>query len=256
MPLRVSDVLEEFPALGQEEFVTRARKLMREEKVHELPVIDSDGGVAGVVRQGAILSVTSTKSNVTVAGYLEDLAGVAADSSVEDAAREMVRKDLDLIPVTGEGGYVGALRLSSVFESLEVGASGEDVGSNMSSEVRCCEASEPLSKVWLNMMESGYTGYPVVKGGRLVGMVTASDVIREGHVRVKRESRTGENARESVPVENIMSTPVVTAETGDSVDRAAEKMRKHSVGRLPVLEGEKVAGIIDRYDVIAAVMGD
>lgn len=249
----VSGLVEEFPSVTPDDFVTRARKVMRQERVHELPVVE-DGRVEGVISQRELLNVTSTKSNVTVGGYVGPAPDLSPGADLYEASREMMRLGLDLSPVSDDRRYVGVLRLSEVFAAMEEDLSGRQVGDHMSEEVECCDASDPVSKVWLHMMDTGYTGYPVLKEGRLVGMVTASDVIREGHARVKRESRIGENARDSPPVEKVMTTPVVSVERQKGVGEVLRDMQKHDIGRLPVVNGEEVVGIVDRYDVLEAVM--
>lgn len=250
--LRSSSLIEEAPSVEPDEFVTRVRKLMREERIHDLPVVE-DGHVEGVIRQRDLLNVTSTKSNVTVGGYVESVPDISVDDGVLEAAKKMMGADLDFAPVTSDGKYAGALRLSAVFEALNYDLSGVKVRGNMTREVACCDASDPVSKVWVNMLESGFSGFPVLKAGELVGILTISDIIREGHARVKRESRTGDNAKESPKVERIMSTPVTTITPEDDLGAALERMQALEVGRLPVVNGEDIVGIVDRYDVLQAV---
>jgi tRNA nucleotidyltransferase (CCA-adding enzyme) len=50
-----------------------------------------------------------------------------------------------------------------------------------------------------------------------------------------------------------MSTDVVTIAPGEPVSAAAELLVKHDVSRLPVLDGDRLVGILDRHDVLAAL---
>lgn len=251
--MEVANLLEDIPSVEPDDFATSVRKVMRETEVHELPVVE-DGNVEGVIRQREILNVTSTKSNVTIRGYVESAPDIDLDTGAVEAANRMMRTDLDLSPVKGRtGDYAGSVTMSAIFRSIDPDLSGERVRNHMTDEVEASTADTPISKVLLKMMETGYTGVPVTKGGDLVGMVTASDIIREGHARVKRESREGDNAKENLPVERLMSTPVSTVEAGDSLDEAAEKMKDRDVGRLPVTKRKKVIGIVDRYDILEAL---
>ena len=50
-------------------------------------------------------------------------------------------------------------------------------------------------------------------------------------------------------VKYIMSTPIFSITSGKSVFQAAEYMRRHQVGGLPVIENEKLVGIITSKDV-------
>lgn len=254
--MEVANLLEDIPTVEPDDFVTSARKVMRETEVHELPVVEG-GRVEGVIRQREILNVTSTKSNVTVRGYVESAPDIDLDTDAVEAAKRMMRTDLDLAPVKDRNGdYAGSVTLGAIFRSIDPDLSGEKVGDHMTDEVEASTADAPVSKVLLKMMETGYTGVPVTKDGGLVGMVTASDVIREGHARVKRESREGDNAKENPRVERLMSTPVSTVEADASLDEAVEKMKARDVGRLPVTKRKKVIGIVDRYDILEALRED
>src|SRR6185503_12377846 len=49
---------------------------------------------------------------------------------------------------------------------------------------------------------------------------------------------------------------VVTVKPTDTLLRANALMRLYDVSQLPVMEGEKIVGIIDENDVLYAVYGD
>ena len=59
----------------------------------------------------------------------------------------------------------------------------------------------------------------------------------------------------SDPVEAHASSPVVTAEPGMDVEAAAELMVRHGIRRLPVLDGERLTGIVT-LDDLAVRTGD
>jgi len=89
-----------------------------------------------------------------------------------------------------------------------------------------------------------HSGFPVVLEDRLVGIVTDEDVRR-----VLSESW------DEVKVEDIMKPfeELVTVEPEDSVSDALIKMAKNDIGRLPVLEDNKIVGIVTRSDVTKTI---
>jgi CBS domain-containing protein len=68
----------------------------------------------------------------------------------------------------------------------------------------------------------------VATDGLVVGIVTASDII-------EKVTAAGANPSE-VFLRDIMTTPVITAKTSDSIGIAARAMSDYGIGRLPVID--------------------
>ena len=99
------------------------------------------------------------------------------------------------------------------------------------------------------LMKHKISSLPVVDGDELVGIITATDV---GHNLIldKYELGTG--------VEEIMIKPVITVSPEDSLETAI-KLMKGSVSssgilnQLPVMEDDKLVGIISDGDIIQEI---
>lgn len=91
---------------------------------------------------------------------------------------------------------------------------------------------------------------PVVdEKGRLVGIITASDLEKFFSTApspgvVKRQFR----------VDQVMKAPVHTVSPGYPLEEAARLMLRHKIGGLPVVEDEKVLGIITESDIISQLV--
>jgi tRNA nucleotidyltransferase (CCA-adding enzyme) len=96
-----------------------------------------------------------------------------------------------------------------------------------------------MKKVASMLKEKGCTGFPVVEDGRLVGMISRRDFKR-----VKKESHL------KAPVKAFMKTDVKTIAPGKSPTEAARLMVKYDIGRLPVVDNEKIIGILTRSDTM------
>jgi len=97
----------------------------------------------------------------------------------------------------------------------------------------------PMKKVAEILKEKGCTGLPVVNGSRPVGMISRRDFRR-----IKKESQL------TSPVKAFMTNNVLTIEPGKSPMQAARLMVKHDIGRLPVVENNRIIGIITRSDAM------
>ena len=79
--------------------------------------------------------------------------------------------------------------------------------------------------------------------GRLVGLISMRTLLRE-----LAKSR---GQSEPVAVREIMKpAPLITIDPGASTLDAIEMMRKHRVGSLPVVEGDRLVGIVTEHDFI------
>jgi CBS domain-containing protein len=81
---------------------------------------------------------------------------------------------------------------------------------------------------------------PVVQNGRPVGMVTDRDIV----VRA-----VAENGQLNRPVRDIVTGQVVSASPSMSTREAAALMSEHQIRRLPVVENDRLVGIVSIGDL-------
>jgi CBS domain-containing protein len=95
---------------------------------------------------------------------------------------------------------------------------------------------------------------PVVKNGKLVGIVTQKDLLESGAMLPTFESKKG-RFRDSPKISSVMNTNVVAVEPSTKVIRVARVMVSKDVGRIPVTDKNgKLLGIVDREDVARLVV--
>jgi len=112
------------------------------------------------------------------------------------------------------------------------------------------------------LVDNGISGLPVCGVRReLLGIVSEGDIIvKEGGPREQRgflgrfrrtEATTAQKAR-AVKVREAMTTPVVTISPHTSVAEAARRMSDLGIKRLPVVQDDKLVGIVSRTDLVRA----
>jgi CBS domain-containing protein len=100
---------------------------------------------------------------------------------------------------------------------------------------------EELSEEFLR---SKHTGFPVTADGQLVGCVTMHDLRRFG-----RDKWATMRVREAMTPKDKL----VTARQDDPAMGVLSSMQRGSIGRIFVMDGDKVSGIITRSDVVKAL---
>jgi CBS domain-containing protein len=103
------------------------------------------------------------------------------------------------------------------------------------------QADRPASEAAKKMKEADAGMIPVMDNGNLLGTVTDRDIA----LRVVAEGKDPQ----STTVGEIASRDIVTVQPDDDLDDALQKMAKHQVRRLPVVEDGRLIGVIAQADV-------
>jgi CBS domain-containing protein len=85
-------------------------------------------------------------------------------------------------------------------------------------------------------------------GGRITGIVSERDIVRE------LAERGAETLQ--LPLTELMTRKVVTCAPGDTVAHVMERMTAGKFRHLPVIEGERLAGIVSIGDVVKLRLAD
>jgi Zn-dependent protease len=113
------------------------------------------------------------------------------------------------------------------------------VGDMMSSPVTTVPPNLPVSQVINMMYSSKHLGFPVVERDTLIGMITLADV-----------NRTSPIDREAMQVRDIMTRdPIILPPAAPVID-ALKIMSARNIGRIPIVQDDKILGIVTRTDIL------
>ncbi len=111
----------------------------------------------------------------------------------------------------------------------------------MTTYVKTVSPDMKIKDVWEKMTDYGHTGFPVVDGGKVVGIVTRSDLDR-----ALRHNLTERR------IEEFMSRGPIFVSPYEDVETIKDIFLRYGIGRVLVMEGDRLLGIITRTDLLQA----
>ena len=117
---------------------------------------------------------------------------------------------------------------------------------HMSRDLLTVDSALPLAEVAARMVEREVGAVLVLDGERLAGILTERDVLRA----------VARGIRDDAVVRDWMTTDPETIEPGESTKHAATLMMHGGFRHLPVVEGDRVVGIVSIRDLMRLALAD
>ncbi|MGQ9460845.1 MAG: CBS domain-containing protein [Candidatus Bathyarchaeaceae archaeon] len=182
---------------------------------------------------------------------------VHTSAKISDAINIMVENKVGGIPVIDGEGRVWAIiterDIITIFGKMISGAKVSDL---MSKKVVTATPETFILEAEKRMIKRGFRRLPIISGNKLVGIVTVMDILRffgSGKVFQHLQSGTIDQVLQT-PITEIAVKDVVTVGRNVDVGKAAQLMWNRGIGALPVVENEKLVGIITERDFFKLIV--
>ena len=111
----------------------------------------------------------------------------------------------------------------------------------MSHGVETLPPDATINEAYERVVRFGYEGYPVVDGGRIIGLLTRRDI-----------DRALQHKLGNAVISRFMSSGEVSIGPNDSISSLQSLMMEHGWGQIPVVspQDDKIMGVVTRTDVI------
>ena len=112
----------------------------------------------------------------------------------------------------------------------------------MTTDVECARITETVTEAARKMRDLDVGALPICgPDDRLAGMITDRDIA----IQAVAEGKDPRNTK----VSELADGKTVTIGADDSVEEALSTMRKHGVRRLPVIDGQRLVGMVSQADI-------
>ena len=134
----------------------------------------------------------------------------------------------------------------------------------MNATVITVSAETPVVDACRAMLDHAVSGLPVVNDdGKVVGMVTEGDIMRQFEMQGARHARSSIEPERGAQhkggqwsVAEIMATEVVSVEEGTPIGQLAALLEQRRIKRVPVLRSGRLCGIVSRSDLLRVLLDE
>lgn len=131
----------------------------------------------------------------------------------------------------------------------------EPISRIMTEAVVVIEADRPVSEVLDCFFQYPIHHLPVVRDGRLAGMLSSADVMKLECFLPKSTTDRASFLDERLNIEQLMRTPVVSLRANASLGDAAEQLIASGVHAAPIVDGDdRVLGIVTTTDIMRSLL--
>lgn len=233
---------------------------MKSSDLHEIPVVDGKR-LLGVISYETIIRKKNLVLGTKAKTMVETTPEVTVDTPLTEVAEHFISSGYRHLPVTKGKVIQGIITRAHVISVLprikEIKAL--KVADVMSNGARAVHEKDLIKNAMSLMRDLEVRTVPVVDDyDRLVGIIGIKDIVQYSWTGAGTRNQTrGEVAGNKNPVElevrSLMHDHPLTLTPEDDLTKAIEIMVERNISTIPVVSGERMVGIITKYDILELV---
>ncbi len=187
----------------------------------------------------------------------KDVVSLGVNDNISSAIKTMIEKNIGGIPIVDDDNVVvGIVSERDFVRTVADITTSKSVHKYMSNKVVTASPDISVGEATRTMIEKGFRRIPIVKEDVLLGIVTASDVMRYlGSGEIFQKLMTGDVSDAfQVPLKSLILRDIVWTNSSIDIGEAAALMLKNKVGALPIIDDGELCGILTERDIIKALV--
>jgi CBS domain-containing protein/ribosome-associated translation inhibitor RaiA len=261
----VSDVISNsFSTINEGDAVSHALGKFKtlKPKPYLLVVVDKKGNYRGVITERDILRTTfDPKSKVSrVVGRLMRRApSISPDLTLIEATRLMLENEMKHLPVLQGSKVKGVVRDVDILNKVvKTNFGTELVEKYITRDPYVLSPEDSIGKALSVFRENNISRAPVVKAGKILGMITMHNIV-VNFLQPKSKETVGERAGFTtsyihLPVKGIMSTSLITCSAKEKVKAIVKKMISNDITGVIVVDNKgNLDGLVTKKDLLESV---
>lgn len=253
--MNVSEIMvTDVASLTSEDSVSRALTLMVDRSIHQVPVVDGDGGYAGMIFAKQFLA-SSAQPTSKLKGFVTNTTLISPDDDVVEAAKSIIGTGNRALPVVQNGKVIGMVSETDIAQTADFGHAIVD---EVMSGAIVIEEDTPLADAVSKMRRYNISRLPVISTkGVLRGILSILDAVEIIARPVDRASKTAgisgakSKVKGEVKVKDIMRR-AVAVERGTRLNELTDYFKKNE--ELVVVGDSRPMGIVTPKDALELVL--
>ena len=248
--------------IDKDQSLSDALKLLRKNKISRLPVLNNKELVGIVSERDIAKKLGSSKYESMPASRLhvssvmvKDIISVPQSMRLAEVANIMLENGIGSVPVMEDGKMVGIVSKAD-FITLAIDGEYEKICTKeiMTKDVISVSPSERLVHARRVSIDNKVGRLPVMDDEELVGMITSKDLMRAFiDFRKNVPEKYQKSQIKEVLIEYIMSTNPRVVSKDTPISEVSKIMMETGFNGLPVVENDKVIGIITQTDILRLI---
>lgn len=187
----------------------------------------------------------------------KDVVSLRVNDNISNAIKTMIERNIGGIPIVDDDNVVVGIVSERDFVKMVADIiTSKSIKEYMSNKVVTASPDISVGEATRTMIEKGFRRIPIVKEDVLLGIVTASDVMRYlGSGEIFQKLMTGDVSDAfKVPLKSLILRDIVWTNSSIDIGEAAALMLKNKVGALPIIDNGELCGILTERDIIRALV--